>query len=463
MNRILRSIKPTQLFVLSFVFVIFFGAFLLWLPISSASGEFTPFLDCLFTATSASCVTGLTVVNTAAHWSAFGKIVVISMIQVGGLGFITLITVIFLLAGKRITLKERVLIQETFNLSQTHGIVRFVKFLSLFTFTVEVIGAIILTLRFIPDYGFPGAIPMGIFHSISAFCNAGFDIIGSSSISPYVDDPVINIVLMALVITGGLGFPVWVELIGLRKALKKSKETPSFRIAVKKLSVHTKIVVCTTLILIFSGAFLTFILEYNNPLTLGELSMQGKIFASFFHSVVLRTAGFFSIDMAGLHHSTEFLSIILMMIGGSPCGTAGGMKTISVAVVLLAVISLVKDRDSIIAFKRSISFNSLQKALAVIILMLTILMTATTLLSITEVNMAFDYEFIDLMFEVASALGTVGNSIGITPYLTSIGKVIIMLCMFIGRLGPITIAIAFMSTNSDKNKIHYPTEDVMVG
>ena len=212
MNRILRSIKPTQLFVLSFVFVIFLGAFLLWLPISSASGEFTPFLDCLFTATSASCVTGLTVVNTAAHWSAFGKIVVISMIQVGGLGFITLITVIFLLAGKRITLKERVLIQETFNLSQTHGIVRFVKFLSLFTFTVELIGAIILTLRFIPDYGFPGAIPMGIFHSISAFCNAGFDIIGPSSISPYVDDPVINIVLMALVITGGLGFPVWVDL-----------------------------------------------------------------------------------------------------------------------------------------------------------------------------------------------------------------------------------------------------------
>ena len=463
MNRILHAVKPTQLFVLSFVFVILLGAFLLWLPISSANGEFTSFLDCLFTATSASCVTGLTVVTTAAHWSAFGKIVITCLIQIGGLGFITLITVIFLLAGKRITLKERVLIQETFNLSQTHGIVRFVKFLAMFTFTVELIGAVILTLRFIPDYGIPGAIPMGIFHSISAFCNAGFDLIGASSMSPYVDDPIINIVIMALVVTGGLGFPVWVELLGLRKALKKSKENPGFKVAVKRLSVHTKIVVTTTLLLILSGALFTFILEYNNPLTLGKLSMQGKIFASFFHSVVLRTAGFFSIDMAGLHHSTEFLSIILMMIGGSPCGTAGGMKTISLAVVLLAVISLIKERDSITAFKRNISFSALQKALAVIVLMITIFMTATMLLSITEVNMDFDYEFIDLMFEVASALGTVGNSIGITPYLSSIGKLIIISCMFIGRLGPITIAIAFMSTHSDKNKIHYPTEDVMVG
>lgn len=461
MDKLKLSLKPTQILVLGFLFLIFSGGVLLSLPLSSADGSFTPFLDSLFTSASATCVTGLTVVNTAQHWSFFGKLIILMLIQIGGLGFITLMTAVLLLAGKRITLKERVVIQESLNLSKKHGIVRFVKFLAKFTLAIELIGAIILTFCFLSDYSPLKAVGMGIFHSISAFCNAGFDIIGTNSLMPYAEDIIVNIVIMLLVITGGLGFPVWVDLLGLINNDKEKKL--KIKQKIKKLSLHSKLVLISTVILILSGALFTFVFECNNPDTMGNYSTSGKILASFFHSVVLRTAGFLTMDYSGLRYSTEFLSIILMMIGGSPCGTAGGIKTISAAIILLAVISIIKDKDSIYAFRRSISFRILQKALTVTILMLTILLLATTVLSVTEANMRFDYEFIDLLFETASALGTVGSSVGLTPYLSGIGKVIIIICMFIGRLGPITVAISFMTPNTDKNKIHYPAEDVLVG
>ncbi len=461
MDKLKLSLKPTQILVLGFLFLIFSGGVLLSLPLSSADGSFTPFLDSLFTSASATCVTGLTVVNTAQHWSFFGKLIILMLIQIGGLGFITLMTAVLLLAGKRITLKERVVIQESLNLSKKHGIVRFVKFLAKFTLAIELIGAIILTFCFLSDYSPLKAVGMGIFHSISAFCNAGFDIIGTNSLMPYAEDIIVNIVIMLLVITGGLGFPVWVDLLGLINNDKEKKL--KIKQKIKKLSLHSKLVLISTVILILSGALFTFVFECNNPDTMGNYSTSGKILASFFHSVVLRTAGFLTMDYSGLRYSTEFLSIILMMIGGSPCGTAGGIKTISAAIILLAVISIIKDKDSIYAFRRSISFRILQKALTVTILMLTILLLATTVLSVTEANMRFDYEFIDLLFETASALGTVGSSVGLTPYLSGIGKVIIIICMFIGRLGPITVAISFMTPNKDKNKIHYPAEDVLVG
>ena len=455
------NLKPTQTLVLGFLLMILLGALLLYLPVSSADNTSTPFIDCVFTSASASCVTGLTTLCTAEHWSVFGKIVILLLIQVGGLGFITLMTTVLLLAGKRITLRERIMIQESLNLSKKSGIVRFVKFLARFTFAIEFLGAFFLTLRFWADYPLAEAIGMGIFHSVSAFCNAGFDIIGNYSLMPYADDIVINVVICTLVITGGLGFPVWVELIGsLDKAVKGKF---SLKQRIRRFSLHTKLVLITSAILIVAGAVFTFFMECNNPKTMGNYSVCGKVFSAVFHSVVMRTAGFFTIDNSGLRSATAFFSTMLMMIGGSPCGTAGGIKTISAAVILLAVISLIKDKDSIYAFRRSISYTILQKSLTVTVLMLAALITASTMLSITEISSSFDYEFLDLLFESASALGTVGSSMGITPYLSSAGKIIIIICMFIGRLGPVTIAISFMSSDKDRNKVHYPAEDILTG
>lgn len=461
MNKFRFHLKPAQIILLGFAFIILAGGLLLSLPISSKDGSFTPLLDSFFTAASACCVTGLTVVNTAEHWSLFGQIIILLLIQVGGLGFMTLITTVLVVTGRRITLKDRRVIQESLNLSQRSGIVRFVKFLMKFTFTIELIGAGLLTIRFLSDYKPLEALWMGIFHSVSAFCNAGFDVIGQSSLMPYAQDTAVNIIIILLVVMGGLGFPVWVELGRIITERKTCKYT--LRQKISRLSLHTKLVLTATAFLIISGTVFTFLTEHNNPSTMGGYSLHGKILASLFHSVALRTAGFVTIDYSGLKYATEFFSVILMMIGGSPCGTAGGIKTISVTVIILAVMSLIKDKDSICAFKRSISIKILQKALAVTIIMLTLLILSATLLSITEVGIDFEYEFLDLIFESASALGTVGSTTGITPHLTQIGKVIIMFCMFTGRLGPITIAISFTTTNTDKNKIHYPNEDILVG
>jgi trk system potassium uptake protein TrkH len=460
-SRVRRGLNPTQTLVFGFLIIIAIGGVLLSMPAAAADGKSTPLLDCMFTSASATCVTGLTVVNTAEHWSLFGKIVILLLIQVGGLGFVTLMTTILVIAGRRITLRERIILQESLNLSKKNGLIRFVKFLAKFTLAIELFGAIILTLCFLPDYGLTKSIGMGIFHSVSAFCNAGFDIIGDSSLIPYAENTVVNVVIILLVVTGGLGFPVWVELLDLAKNVKGNKF--SLRHQFKKLSLHTKLVLVSTATLLSLGTVLTLLFEFNNPATMGNYSLKGKLLASLFHSVVLRTAGFVSIPYSGLYDSTKFFSIILMMIGGSPCGTAGGIKTVSVTVILLAVISLVKDRENIYAFKRNISLKTLQKALAVIIMMLGLLILSTLLLSVTELNLKGEFEFIDLLFETASALGTVGSTIGITPQLSYAGKLIIMVCMFIGRLGPITIAISFTSSNKDKSKVHYPSEDILVG
>lgn len=462
MNEPIIKLKTTQMLMLGFLLMIAAGGLLLSLPVSSADGIYTPLIDCLFTATSASCVTGLVVVNTAQHWSLFGKIVILLLIQVGGLGFVSIMTIALVLTGRRITLKERMVIQESFSLSQRSGIVRFVKFLIIFTLVMELGGALLLAVRFAFDYNIGKALWYGLFHSISAYCNAGFDVIGSSSLIPYVGDVWINIVVMVLVVTGGLGFPVWIELCGIVRDIAKNKKT-GIKYALRHISLHSKLVLISTAVFIVFGAVFTLIFEFNNQKTIGGLSFGGKVLASLFHSVVLRTAGFCSIDYSGLNYSTEFISIMLMLIGGSPCGTAGGIKTIPIVIVVIAVISLIGERDSLCAHKRSIPFIILQKSLTVIALMLSVLFIATTLLTVTEINLPDNFEFIDILFETASALATVGSTIGVTPYLSSAGKVIIMICMFIGRLGPITIALSFLTEDKNKNKIHYPSEDILVG
>lgn len=454
--------SPPHIIVFSFFSVILIGAFLLNLPISSQNGESIGFIDALFTSTSAVCVTGLVVVNTFHYWSLFGKIVILLLIQIGGIGFMSLFTIILVFLGKKITLKERILIQESFNLSTFKGMVMFLKKMIGVTITIEAVGAIILSLRFIPEYGFIGGIFRGIFHSISAFCNAGFDILGNNSLVPYETDYVISITIMLLIILGGLGFTVLIDISKYikYKVAKLRKEKVEFFV----MTVHSKLALTVTFILILIGAILTFIIEYKNPETLANLRFDQKILSSFFQSVTLRTAGFDSIGQANLNYGSKFLAIVLMAVGGSPGGTAGGIKTVTIGALVLAVVSVIKGKDCIIAFKRKISLSTIQKALAVIMMMITLIFTATIILSTTEKGIGVQFEFIDLLYEVVSALGTVGLSTGITPSLSFIGKVVIILCMFIGRLGPITIilALSFRKPNK-KNVIHYPEEKIIVG
>ncbi len=453
---------PSHIIVLSFFIVILIGTLLLSLPIASKSGESVGIINAMFTSTSAVCVTGLVVVNTFYHWTLFGKIVILLLIQIGGLGFMSLFTIILVVLGKKITLKERILIQESFNLSTFKGMVMFLKKIIIVTFLIEGIGAVILSLRFIPDYGFIGGVFRGIFHSITAFCNAGFDILGNNSLMDYSTDYIINITIMILIILGGLGFTV---LIDIGKYIKyKIYKLLNKKVELFVMSVHSKLALTITCILIILGALLTFIIEYKNPETLLPLRFDQKILVSVFQSVTLRTAGFDSIGQSDLNYGSKFLAIILMAIGGSPGGTAGGIKTVTIGALILAVISVIKGKDCIIAFKKTISISTIQKALSVIMMMMTLIFTATIILTITEKNIGIEYEFIDILYEVVSALGTTGLSTGLTPNLSFIGKIVIILCMFIGRLGPMTIVLglSFRKLNK-KNVIHYPEEKIIVG
>lgn len=453
---------PPHIIVFSFFIVILIGTFLLNLPIASKSGESIGFIDAMFTATSAVCVTGLVVVNTYFHWTLFGKIIILLLIQIGGLGFMSLFTIILVFLGKRITLKGRILIQESFNLATFKGIVMFLKKIIRVTFIIEGIGAVILSLRFIPEYSVKGGIFRGIFHSISAFCNAGFDILGSNSLIPYSTDYIINITIMLLIILGGLGFTVLIDINNyIRYKINKFRKNKTKLFV---MSLHSKLALTVTAILILLGMVLTFIIEYNNPKTLANLRFDQKLLVSLFQSVTLRTAGFDAIGQADLNYGSKFLAIILMAIGGSPGGTAGGIKTVTIGVLVLAVISVIRGKDSIIAFKKTISISTIQKSLAIIIMMMTLIFTATIILTMTEKGIGIQFDFIDILYEVSSALGTVGLSTGITSSLSFVGKIVIILCMFIGRLGPITIILALsFRKRSKKNVIHYPEEKVIVG
>ena len=457
-----HRLNPTRIIILGFFAVICIGTFLLNLPIASNNGESIGIVNALFTATSAVCVTGLVVVDTLSHWTIFGKIVIICLIQVGGLGFMTVITMVFIMRKRKITLKERMVIQESLNQDTMAGMVKLVKNVLRCTLIVESIGAVLLSIHFIGDFGFLKGIAMGCFHSISAFCNAGFDIIGSTSLSPYVSDVYINVIIMSLIVVGGLGFTVWIDIIKVIRL--KNKKKLNFKSAVSKLSLHSKVVLLFTPTLILGGAIFVFIFEYGNPETLGNLGMTGKITASFMQSVTLRTAGFYSISQSGMTYASKFLSILLMFIGGSPAGTAGGIKTTTMAILIITVISVTRGSITTNIWGRKIPFGLIQKALSVFLISLTAVIGVTMLLTITEKGMAIEYEFIDLLFETASALGTVGITTGITPYLSTAGKIIISIAMFMGRIGPISIIIGLArKQNSYVEHVQYPEESVMVG
>ncbi|KXZ39336.1 trk system potassium uptake protein TrkH [Alkalithermobacter thermoalcaliphilus JW-YL-7 = DSM 7308] len=435
---------PSQIIVAGFAAIILVGALLLNLPIATNSGESVGFLNALFTSTSAVCVTGLVVVDTGTYWSKFGKLVILILIQVGGLGFMSMATLFSMLIGKKISLRERLIIQESLNQNELEGLVRLTRHILAGTFIIEGIGALLLSFVFVPQMGFLKGVAYGIFHSVSAFCNAGFDIIGNGkSLTPYVDNLIVNIVIISLVICGGIGFTVIMDILKKRK--------------LSRLTLHSKIVLSMSLILISIGFVLFFIFEFNNPDTLGNLSLKGKILAALFQAVTPRTAGFNTIDLASLEDTSKFLTIILMFIGGSPASTAGGIKTSTLAVLAFAVIALVRGREDVEAFNRRISYTAVNKALAVVAIGITLIIFVTMGLSFTH-----NFEFINVFFESVSAFGTVGLSLGITSELSNIGKILIIFSMFAGRVGALTILIA-LAARQKKSIVRYPEDKILVG
>lgn len=457
-NRV-RKFSPTRRIAFSFLAVIFIGSFLLSLPIANKAASI-PYLDHLFIATSATCVTGLVSVVVAEQYSLFGQIVIIALIQVGGLGFLTLLSMLLVAFHKKLTYTNKIVMQEALNQSSMSSIVTYIKRVIKYTAFFEIIGALLFMIQFIPEYGVTKGIYYSFFHAISAFCNAGFDILGNNSLISFQTNAMVNLVVAGLIIAGGLGFVVWIDLRMSLKKYKSKFKVFKFKKYISTLSLHTKLVLTVTTSLLFLGTVIFLGLEYQNPNTIGSLSFPNKILVSFFQSTTLRTAGFATVDMALLHDSTKLIMSMFMFIGGSPAGTAGGIKTVTFAIMLLYISTLLKGGSQIKAFKRSISEQVVKRSLTIALVSFFICMLGLIVLSISE-NM----EFIDLIFEVFSAFATVGLTAGMTPLLTSVGKIAIIILMYVGRIGPMTMVLVFASRYSQmKGKdIIYATEDVLIG
>jgi len=443
LNTIGKMMTPSRVLVFGFAAVILFGALLLTLPQATLNGMGLPFLNAAFTATSAVCVTGLVVVDTATTFTQFGQCVILLLIQVGGLGFMTFATLFAMILGRRITLKERLLLQEALNQVSVQGIVRLAKSVLQISFTIEAIGALILTLRWSSDFGWSKALYYGIFHSISAFNNAGFDLFGNfSSLTAYVGDPFVNITIMLLIICGGLGFIVLADLLTFRK----------------KFRLHTKIVLQVSAALILIGAVVIFLMEYTNPMTLGPLPFGTKVLAAFFQSVSPRTAGFNTINLAGMYDTTLLSMIVLMFIGASPGSTGGGIKTTTFIAIFLSVLSTYRSDPHVVLGGRTLPKDVIQKAWAITSSAVVLIFVIISILSLTE-----RVDFLTILFEVTSAFGTVGLTLGITPMLTDVGKMAIILTMFIGRVGPLTLAFVLSQKKNKKAHIKYPDEKILIG
>lgn len=443
--------STTHIILLSFLSAIFIGAVLLCLPISSATGEATPFIDALFTATTATCVTGLVVTPTVVHWSIFGQVVILALIQVGGLGIITVMSGLALILHRRMGISSSVLLQDAFNLNTLSKIGLFVQKVILGTFLIEGIGALLYMTVFVPQFG-PKGIWISIFTAISAFCNAGIDIIATDSLCGYVNNTAVNLITMSLIILGGIGYIVWWDVIRVIRERKTKK------VSWKYLTLHSKIAISTTAVLILSGAVLVFIFEFNNPETMGNMTLFQKIQASFFQSVTTRTAGFATIPQENLTNSSSLVSMILMFIGGSPVGTAGGIKTVTFAVLAATAFATVRNCNEVSFFGRTVTKSSLNKAVSVVLVSFLILFTSVVLLAFVS-----DAPLIDVLYEATSAVGTVGLTRDFTGSLNALGKIIIMATMYLGRVGPISFAIVFALKKVNRNIIKNPTEEISIG
>lgn len=432
--------------------VILVGSVLLALPISTKSGEPVGYLDALFTATTSTCVTGLVTLPTVTTWSWFGQIVILLLIQIGGLGVITIFAGIMIALNKRFGLKESQLIQDAFNLNSLSGLAKFVKRVILGTLIVEGIGAILYMFVFIPDYGARG-IWISIFNSVSAFCNAGIDIIAENSLVGYATNPLINAVTETLIILGGLGYIVWWDVVRVLKDWKRLKWK-----CFQKLTLHSKIVLSITAILVFGGAALLLAFEYNNPLTIGNYSFFDKMQVALFQSVTTRTAGFATVAQENLKNPSAILCLILMFIGGSPAGTAGGIKTVTIVVLIATAYTTIKNKNEVSLFNRDLTRQTVHKAVAVSGMSFCIMFVSTILLSLVT-----DAAALDILYETISATATVGLTRNLTGILNAWGKIIIIFTMYLGRVGPISLAFMFKSRKETVNIVKNPTEEISVG
>lgn len=436
---------PARILTGGMAALILLGGLLLSLPVASQTGESLPFFDALFTATSAVTVTGLIVVDTGTFFSTFGQIVIITLAQIGGIGFIAVATFLTIWTGKKIGLKERLVLQQSLNVTSMEGLIRLTQYVVLLTLAFEFVFAVILAYRFAQEMPYGQAIYFGIFHSISAFCHAGFDLFGGyQSFTRYVGDPLVILTLTTSIILGGLGFTVLVDL--------------GRKIRGERLTLHTKLVLIATAVLFVSGTLGIYLLEHNNELTMDTLSEGDKWLAAAFASATTRSGGLTTVDYGGMTDSTLLLSTLLMFIGAGPGSTGGGIKVITATIILLFVWTVMTNKEHTVAFKRTIPPGIISKSLIITVLSAAFVMTGAMILTITE-----DQDFLHLLFEVTSAFGTVGLSVNLTPTLSPAGKMVIMIMMYIGRLGPLTLALAFAARHHEKAYLKYPEGNVYVG
>jgi len=436
---------------LGFICIILVGTLLLMLPISSKSGETLPFVSALFTATSASCVTGLVVVDTGTYFSLFGQIVILMLIQLGGLGFMTMATILFSLMGRRISLHDRMTMAEGLGENRLQGIVRLSRGALLVTAVFELTGMVLLSFRFIPTYGLLRGLWYSLFHSISAFCNAGFDLIGGyRSFTGYAADPYTLFVIMALIVSGGLGFSV---LINIRRERR-------FR----RFRLHTKLVLVGTLGLIVSGALCFMLIEYDNPETLGGMPFFEKLLNATFQSITLRTAGFNTINQYAMRDASKGVSVLLMLIGGAPAGTAGGLKITTVLTLALAVRAYIRGRFDTVVFGRTIPLEQVRRALTIFFIGPAFVMGMTIVVSVIEEGgVAGAYGIWNQLFEATSAFCTVGVSTGVTKVLSTASRLVLVCMMFAGRVGLLTVAMSLVEGGAKETVLHYPSEEILIG
>ncbi len=443
-----KTLSAAKVIAIVFAVIILLGACLLMLPAASRDGVSCGFRPALFTATSATCVTGLVLYDTWSQWSGFGQVVILCLIQIGGLGFMSAATLLVFVLRRRIGLKQRLVMAQALSLNEIDGVVRLQRMVLIGSFSIEGIGALILTLRFWPEYGLRKALRWGIFHSVSAFCNAGFDIFGSiepgSSLMAFQSDPVVLLTLAALVVIGGLGFLVWEEL-----ARKKR-----FR----KLSVYARLVLVTTLALLVTGWVLTCLLEWNNPETLGNMSLGDKLLNGLFQSVTLRTAGFAAIDQGCLTEGGKAMAVVFMLIGGSSGSTAGGLKTVTFVVLVLFIMSRARGRSCVCAFKRTIPQGQVLDAMTIAFLMVILAMAGGIFISATSA-----VSFTDALYEAVSALGTVGLTAGATGKLGTAAQILIILYMYFGRVGVLTISLGFLTGDRAEERFRYAETNLLIG
>lgn len=443
-----KALNPTKIIAITFAVIILLGTAALMLPIASRSGTSCGLRPALFTATSATCVTGLVLYDTWTQWTGFGQAVILALIEIGGLGFMSAASFLIFLLRRKVGLKQRMIMAQAMSLTDLRGVVRLQKLVLFGSLGIQTAGALLLFVRFLPEYGPWTALKWGVFHSVSAFCNAGFDILGS--VQPGIGmmkfqlDPVVLLTLSALIVVGGLGFLVWQELATER----------SFR----KFSVYTKLVLITTGFLLLGGTVLFCILEWNNPNTLGAMSPGDRILNAFFQSVTVRTAGFASIDQAALTDGGKAVATVLMLIGGSSGSTAGGVKTVTMVVLLLFIAARARGKETVCVFKRTIPSSQVMDAMTIITILVGLAMFGSIFICATS-----PFTFVDALFESVSALATVGLTAGGTPLLSVPAQILIIIYMYFGRVGVLTIALGFLMGNKAQERFQYAQTKLLIG